>query len=68
LNEIVARQSKPLNASESLGDGSDGASEKSDDEQDDQPAPVDEDEAEEEETQAEDMEVSTRHRVSLIID
>jgi hypothetical protein len=55
LNEIVARQFKPTGL-ENVGEGSDGASEKSDDEQDDQRARVDEDEPEEEE-QVEDMEV-----------
>ena len=34
LNEIVARQAKPMGAVENIGDGSDGTSEKSDDEQD----------------------------------
>lgn len=54
LNEIVAKQTKPTNALENVGEGSDGASE---DDQDDQTVPVDEEEPEEEEEKPEDMEV-----------
>jgi len=59
LNEIVSKQAKPLGggAAENVGDGSDGASEKSDDEQDDNPPPIDEEEPDDEVDQPEDMEV-----------
>jgi|SRR5271154_136837 len=57
LNEIVARQAKPMGAVENIGDGSDGTSEKSDDEQDEPTAPVDEEEPEEEDEKLDDMEV-----------
>jgi hypothetical protein len=60
LNEIVARQTKPMSAVENIGDGSDGTSEKSDDEQDEQTAPVDEEEPEEEDEKLDDMEVLLR--------
>lgn len=54
LNEIVAKQAKPTGTLETVGEGSDGASE---DDQDDQGVPVDEEEPEEEEEKPEDMEV-----------
>ena len=59
LNEIVAKQAKPTGGGtlENVGEGSDGASEKSDDERDDNPRPIDEDEADEEVEQVDDMEV-----------
>jgi len=59
LNEIVAKQTKPAGGGtlENVGDGSDGASEKSDDEQDVNPRPIDEEEADEEVEPVEDMEV-----------
>jgi hypothetical protein len=57
LNEIVARQAKPIGSVENIGDGSDGISEKSDDEQDEHTAPVDEEEPEEEDEKLDDMEV-----------
>jgi hypothetical protein len=47
LNEIVAKQTKPIGAPETVGEGSDGISEKSDDE--DQRARVEDEEPEEEE-------------------
>jgi hypothetical protein len=58
LNEIVAKYAKPL---ETVGDGSDGTSEKSDDEQDQRP-PVDDEEPEDEDEKPEDMEVII-HRI-----
>jgi hypothetical protein len=58
LNEIVAKQVKPIGAAtETIGEGSDGMSEKSDEEQEDQ-RQVDEEELDEEEEKQEEMEVS----------
>jgi hypothetical protein len=60
LNEIVAKQIKPMGATaENIGEGSDGMSEKSDDEEDDQHhQPLEEDEPEEgEDNREEDTEV-----------
>ena len=57
LNEIVARHAKPMGTVENIGEGSDGTSEKSDDEQDEQTGPVDEEEPEEEDEKLDDMEV-----------
>jgi hypothetical protein len=51
---------------ENAGDGSDGMSEKSDDEQDDHPAPVDEDEGDEDEEKPEDIEVLYKSRLLII--
>ena len=60
LNEIVSKQAKPMGAGvqENVGEGSDGASEKSDDDQDDNLRPIDEEEPDEEVEQPEDMEVT----------
>ena len=58
LNEIVAKQIKPIGAAaEGIGEGSDGMSEKSDDEEDDHRRPIDDDEPEEEEEKPEELEV-----------
>jgi hypothetical protein len=57
LNEIVGKYAKPPGALETVGEGSDGASEKSDDEQEEQRPPVDDEEPEEEDDKPEDMEV-----------
>ena len=57
LNEIIAKQTKPIGTLETVGDGSDGASDKSDDEQDSQRVPVDDEEQEEEEERMEDIDV-----------
>jgi hypothetical protein len=58
LNEIVAKQIKPIDvAAEGIGEGSDGMSEKSDEEEDDQRRPIDDDEPEEEEEKPEDLDV-----------
>jgi len=61
LNEIVAKQVKPLGAPGSVGEGSDGTSEKSDDEQDEQRGPIDEEEPEEEDEKVEEMEVPSQY-------
>ena len=59
LNEIVAKQVKAVGGVlENVGEGSDGASEKSDEEQDDNPQPLDEEEVDDEVEQLEEMEVS----------
>jgi hypothetical protein len=55
LNEIVAKQAKPLGAMEMVGEGSDGVSEKSDDE--DERTRVEDEDPEEEEEKLDDMEV-----------
>lgn len=65
LNEIVAKQA-PTGMLENAGDGSDGMSEKSDDEQDDHPAPVDEDEGDEDEDKPEDIEVVYPSKLLII--
>jgi len=57
LNEIVAKHSKPTGPMEIGGEGSDGVSEKSDDE--DERTRVDDEEPEEEEERLDDMEVSS---------
>jgi len=56
LNEIVAKQAKPTGAMEMAGEGSDGASEKSDEES--ERTRVDDEEPEEEEEKLDDREVS----------
>jgi regulator of nonsense transcripts 2 len=56
LNEIVAKQAKPMGAMETVGEGSDGVSEKSDDEG--ERTRVDDEELEEEEEKLDDMEVT----------
>lgn len=58
LNDIVAKYTGPIDTLETVGEGSDGASEKSDDEQEDQRPPVDNEEPEEEDEKQEDMEVT----------
>lgn len=65
LNEIVAKQAKPIGGStmENVGDGSDGASEKSDDEQDHNPRPLDEEEPDEELEPPEDMDVPSLYTI-----
>src|SRR5271170_5414144 len=62
LNEIVAKQAKPLGAMEMVGEGSDGVSEKSDDE--DERTRVEDEEPEEEEEKLDDMEVPPLSYVS----
>jgi hypothetical protein len=56
LNEIVAKQTKRPESSEIVGDGSEGLSEKSDEEQDEQ-HPPDEEEPEDDDEKPEELEV-----------
>ena len=74
LNEIVAKQAKPVGtggggggALDNVGEGSDGASEKSDDEQDENPRPFHEEDPDEEIEQPEDMEVLSASMDYLIV-
>jgi regulator of nonsense transcripts 2 len=68
LNEIVTKHVQPAGAQENVADASDGTSEKSDDEQDDQRGPIDEEEPEEEDKQEEIEVLFTTNIVNIQID